>query len=77
MNEKAIERLGVFAAARKSSLMSQEEMAGKLNISIPTLLSFEKNPGKTPVEMVGAIYHTVGADGKTIIEKYIDDIFLH
>lgn len=76
MNTEAIAKLGPFAAARKSSLMSQEQMAAKVGCSLPTLVKMEKNPEEVSLANMGVIYQSVGADGKAIIEKYVNDFFV-
>ena len=76
MDKEAVNRLGPLAAARKSSLMSQEKMAEKLGCSVPKLLKMEKNPKDVSLENIGVIYQSVGADGKAIIEQYINEFFM-
>lgn len=76
MNEKAVAKFGPLAAARKSSLLNQEEMAGHIGLSVPRLVELEKHPEKISLETLRIILDTVGADGKTIIRQYVDDFFV-
>lgn len=77
MNTKAIDKLGPIAAARKSSLLSQEDMAARIGVSVPTMVEYEKHPENINLGTLGRIYHNVGVDGKAIIERHLDEIFLH
>lgn len=76
MNQEAIKKYGPLAAARRSSLMSQEKMAEKVGCSVPTLIKMEKRPEDVSLANMGLIYQSVGADGKAIIEKYVNDFFI-
>ena len=76
MNEKAIKQFGPLAAARKSSLLTQEDMAEKLGCSVPKLINMEKNPDSVPIGTYGKYYHHVGADGKAILERYVNGLFV-
>ena len=76
MNMEAIEKFGSIAAARKSALLTQPEMAERIGCTTQALLEWEKNPEKLRIKDLVAIYENVGADGKAIIEKYVDDLFL-
>lgn len=75
MNKDAVDKYGALAAARKSSLMTQPEMAEKIGCTVPTLIEWEKDPSKVRIGDFQGIYNSVGADGKAILEKYIDDLF--
>ncbi len=76
MNETAIKKIGPLAAARKSALLNQDDMAARLGISIPTLIDIEKNPENITLGNLGRYYQAVGTDGKAILERYVNDFFV-
>ena len=76
MNENAIAKYGPFAAARKSSLLSQGDMAKKLGCSVPKLVDMEKDPESMTLGTLGRFYQSVGTDGKAIIERFVNGLFL-
>lgn len=76
MNEQAIKQYGPLAAARKSSLVTQKNMAAKLGCSTTTLVELEKNPEKIDLGTLGRFYQHVGADGKAILERYVNGFFM-
>lgn len=76
MNEKAIEKYGPLAAARKTALLNQEDMAARLGVSLPKLVDIEKNPSNITLNNLGRYYQAVGADGKAILERYVNDFFV-
>lgn len=76
MNQEAIKKFGPLAAARKSSLLSQKQMANKLGITLPTMAKIEKNPEYVNLNDLGIIYQAVGVDGKAIIEQFVNNFFI-
>ena len=48
-----------------------------MNIRLSTIVKMEKSPDRLTVGELGKWYHAMWPDGKAIIEKWIDDIFLH
>lgn len=75
MKQETIDRLGPLAAARKSSLMTQQDMADVLGVSVPTLLNYEKEPESAALGDIAKIYRAVGADGREVIKSYLADLF--
>lgn len=75
MNEAAIEKLGPLAAARKTALLTQDDMAKRLGMGKPAIIGFEKNPETTPLGVLGRWYLNVNTDGKAIIKRYLADFF--
>lgn len=76
MNEQAIKQYGPLAAARKSALVTQKNMAEKLGCSVTTLVEMEKHPDKIDLGTLGRFYQHVGADGKAILERYVNGFFI-
>lgn len=74
--EDSVKEFGPLATARKTALMTQDDLCELLGKSIPTIIALEKNPLSMTLEQLGAIYHAVGTDGKVILEKMVNDIFL-
>lgn len=66
-----------LADARKSRLWTQAQMAEAIGVSVSTIVKMEKSPDRLTVGELGKWYHAMWPDGKAIIEKWIDDIFLH
>lgn len=66
-----------LADARKSRLWSQSKMAEVMGVSVPTIVKMEKNPADITMDELGKWYHAMWPDGKAIIEKWVNDIFLH
>ena len=76
MNMEAIERFGSIAAARKSALLTQEQMAERIGVAKPSIVEWEKHPEMLRIKDLKAIYENVGADGKAILENYVNGLFL-
>lgn len=76
MNQEAIKEYGPLAAARRSSLVRQKDMAAKLGCSVGTLVELEKHPEKIDLGTLGRLYQYVGNDGKAIIEQYVNGFFM-
>lgn len=76
MNEAAIKKYGPLAAARKSALLSQGDMAKRLGCSVPKLIDMEKDPDSMTLGTLERFYQSVGTDGKAIIERYVNGLFL-
>lgn len=70
MNQNAIDRMGPLAASRSSALLTQEDMAKRVGVSVKTLLKMEKNPNDATHNLVGIYYQNVGMDGKKILQDY-------
>lgn len=75
MNMEAAEKFGALAAARKSAVLTQEEMAEKLGCSRPSIVKWEKDPTTIRIKDLQSIYENVGADGKAIIADYVNGLF--
>lgn len=76
MYQDAINQYGVLAAARKASLISQEEMASKLACSSTTMVEYEKNPKKLTLERLGKFYECLGTDGRAMVKEFVLETFL-
>lgn len=76
MIDEGVKKYGPLGAARKSSLMTQGELAKKLGCSTPTVVELEKHPEKVTLEQLGKVYHLMRVDGKAIIERYVNDFFV-
>lgn len=75
MNKSKVEQIGYLAAARKSALLSQAEMASIIGCSVPTLVSIEKNPKLVSKEVAKSYYANVGEDGKKLLRSNYPDFF--
>ena len=73
MIEEGIEKYGYLAAARKSSLMTQGELAEKMGCGVSSLVELEKRPDEMTISQLGKVYQLVGVDGKVILEKLVND----
>lgn len=71
-----VKKYGPLGAARKSSLMTQGELAKRLGCSVPTLIELEKHPENITLGQLGKWYQLVRVDGKAIIEQYVNDFFV-
>lgn len=76
MNTEAIERYGSIAAARKSALLTQGQMAERIGVTTPSIIEWEKHPDKLRIKDLKAIYENVGVDGKAIIHEFVEGLFL-
>lgn len=76
MIEEGIKKYGYLAAARKSSLMRQGELARKIGCGVSHIVDLEKEPGKITLEELGKVYQVVGTDGKVVLEKLVSDFFV-
>lgn len=76
MYAEAIEKYGVLAAARKSTLINQEDMATILACSVPKMVEIEKDPSLITLGQLGKYYEVVGTDGKEMIKQYVTALFL-
>lgn len=73
MVKKGRKDYGPLAKARMSGQMLQEDMAEQVKCTVPVIVRLEKHPEQITVERLRRWYHAVPADGKAIIEKFIDD----
>lgn len=76
MIEEGIKKYGYLAAARKSSLMTQGELAEKMGCGVSRLVELEKNPENMTLQQLGKVYQLVGVDGKVVLEKLVSDFFV-
>ena len=76
MVEKAHAASSPLADARKSRLWTQAQMAEAMGCSVPVIVKMEKNPGSVTLDELGRWYHAMWPDGKAIIERYVNDLFL-
>lgn len=51
-------------------------MAEVMGVSVPTIVKMEKNPDDITINELGKWYHAMWPDGKAIIERWVDNIFL-
>lgn len=70
MNLSKLEKVGPLAAARKSALINQGEMAQKMGVSIGKIGRIEKNPDSVSHDVLMTYWQNVDADGKRILEEY-------
>lgn len=76
MNREAVEKCGPIAAARKSALMTQKDMADVVGCTVNTLLRYEKEPELMTVGTLRKIYEAVGKDGRALIWDYLDRLLV-
>lgn len=62
--------------ARCESLLTQEELADQMGLSIAVVCNWEKDPRKMTIGRIQQLYGIVNDRGKVFLEKFIDDIFL-
>lgn len=62
--------------ARCESLLTQEELAEKMGLSITVVCNWEKDPGRMTIGRIQQLYGIVNDRSKVFLEKFIDDIFL-
>ena len=71
----------VLKKARKSSLMTQAELAEKIGrergkrIYPRTMVQWEKNPENVPLSVLGSYYNLCGTDAKTWIRDFVCSFF--
>lgn len=73
---EGVKKYGPLGAARRSSLMTQGELAKRLGCSTPVIVELEKHPEGITLEQLGKWYQLVRVDGKAIIEQYVNDFFV-
>ena len=76
MPDFAQEKYGPLASARKSSLMTQEEFAKRIELSVPKIRRLEQHPEKVTLETLGKWYQLMRVDGKVILEQYVNSFFV-
>ena len=62
--------------ARCESLLTQEEVAEKLGVSMATVCLWEKDPRRMTIGRIRQLYGIVNDRSKVFLEQFIDDIFL-
>ncbi len=76
MIDEGVKKYGPLGAARRSSLMTQGELAAKMGCSTPVIVELEKHPENITLKQLGKLYQLVRVDGKAIIEHYVNDFFI-
>lgn len=64
-----------FSDARKSSLLTQQEMGKEMGLSTATIVEREKHPEKLTIEEAVKWYGIVGTDGKERVRDYVLSFF--
>ena len=73
MVEAGRRKSSALADARKSSLLTQDQLAERLGCSIMTISNWERNPSGMKLSNLAQWYHAMKPQGKAIIEQYVDD----
>ena len=68
--------MAVLRDARKSSLMTQSDMAKRLGKSVQTIVEWEKHPDQLPIKTLQDYYNCVGTDGRVWIKEFVDSFFV-
>lgn len=63
---------GPLKKARIVSDFTQEDMAEKLGVTVGTICSWEKNPGKIRMEDFFDWYNMMKPIGKAVLDEYLD-----
>lgn len=61
--------------ARKSSLMTQEDLAKKLGTTVQTVSKKENAPDRMSIRELSKWYSLMGSDGKVWIREYVASFF--
>lgn len=66
----------VLRDARKSSLMTQRDMAKHLGRSTATIVEWEKRPDQVPITVLRDYYKACGTDARVWIKEFVDSFFI-
>lgn len=74
--KKAGRDMAVLRDARKSSLMTQTDMAKRLGRSTQTIVEWEKRPDKVSLTTLRDYYNVCGTDARVWIKEFVDSFFV-
>ena len=61
-------------SARELSGMTQEDMANRLNMTVQSVIRFERNPSKMTLAQFATWYQGCNSSGQMLLDKYVADI---
>lgn len=76
MVEAAGRDMAVLRDARKSSLMTQADMAKHLGKSTATIVEWEKRPDQVSLSVLRDYYNACGTDARVWIKEFVDSFFI-
>ena len=65
----------ILKNARRSSLITQDDMAKYLGISVPTIVTKEKDPASCTIHEVAEYYKHISTDGQKAIREWVMSFF--
>ena len=68
--------MAVLRDARKSSLMTQADMAKRIGRSVPTIVEIEKRPDQVSISTLRDYYNVCGTDARVWIKEFVDSFFI-
>ena len=68
--------MAVLRDARKSSLMTQSDLAKKLGRSTATIVEWEKRPDQVSLTTLRDYYNLCGTDARVWIKEFVDSFFV-
>ena len=68
--------MAVLKDARKSSLMTQTDMAKRLGKSTQTIVEWEKRPDQVSITTLRDYYNACGTDARVWIKEFVDSFFV-
>lgn len=74
--ENAGRDMAVLKDARKSSLITQADMAKRLGRSTQTIVEWEKRPDKVSLTVLQEYYTACGTDARVWIKEFVDSFFI-